>query len=194
MKKIALVIALAIASLGAAQAQNAPAQKQMSFLLGGGLTFGGDKLITVEYENGVDMAVRAGGMIAMYAGIDYRVNDAFSFQATVGYHVDNTSARNADARFERYPLEVLAYYNVSPNWRVGGGARYVSNPKFKTSGALNIGDFAFDNTLGGVLEAEYLMNAHVGIKLRYVHETYESKQIAEKIDGSHVGILANFYF
>jgi hypothetical protein len=194
MKKIALVIALAIASLGAAQAQNTPAQPQMRGVLGGGVTFGGDKLLTVEYENGVEMDLRAGGMIAMYGGIDYRVTDEFSFQATVGYHVDNTTARNADARFDRFPLEVLAYYHVSPTWRVGGGARYVSNPKLKTSGALNIGNFSFDNTIGGVLEAEYLMGSNVGIKLRYVHETYESKQIVEKIDGSHVGILANFYF
>lgn len=194
MKKIALVIALAIASLGAAQAQNAQTQKQLRGVLGAGLTFGGDKLLTVEYENGVEMDLRAGGMIAMYGGIDYRVTDQFSFQATLGYHVDNTTARNADARFDRFPLEVLAYYHVSPNWRIGGGARYVSNPKLKTSGALNIGDFAFDNTIGGVLEAEYLMGSNVGIKLRYVNESFESKQIVEKVDGSHIGILANFYF
>lgn len=194
MKKIALVIALAIASLGTAQAQNTPAQPQMRGVLGGGVTFGGDTLLTVEYENGTEMDLRAGGIVTMYGGIDYRVTDQFSFQATVGYHVNNASARNADARFERFPLEVLAYYHVSPQWRLGGGARYVSNPKLKTSGALNIGDFAFDNTLSGVLEAEYLMSSHVGFKLRYVHETYESKQIAEKIDGKHVGILANFYF
>jgi hypothetical protein len=194
MKKIALVIALAIASLGAAQAQNAQTQKQLRGVVGGGLTFGGDKLLTVEYENGVEMDLRAGGMIAMYGGIDYRVTDQFSFQATLGYHVDNTTARNADARFDRFPLEVLAYYHVSPNWRIGGGARYVSYPKLTTSGALNVGDFTFDNTISGVLEAEYLMGSHVGIKFRYVNEKYESKQIAEKVDGSHIGILANFYF
>lgn len=194
MKKIALIIALATASLNAAQAQDAPAQKQLRFLAGGGVTFGGDKLITVEYDNGIDMDVRAGGMIALHAGIDYRVTDTFSFQATVGYHVDNTSARNADARFERYPLEVLAYYHVSPQWRLGGGARYVSNPKFKTSGDLGDTDYAFDNSLGGVLEAEYLMTPHWGFKLRYVHEKYEAKQLQGKIDGNHVGVLANFYF
>lgn len=194
MKKIALVIALAIASLTSAQAQTqAPARKQLRFLVGTGITFGGDKLMTVEYENGVEMDIRAGGMIAFTAGIDYFVNDKFSFQGTIGYHVDNTSARNADARFERFPIELLAYYHVSPSWRIGGGARYVSNPKLKTDG-LAMGNFSFDNSVGGVLEAEYLMNRHVGFKVRYVMEKYESKFLEKSIDGNHVGIFANYYF
>lgn len=199
MKKIALVIALAITSLNSALAQNAPmqnapAEKQLRFLVGGGLTFGGDKLITVEYENGIDMDVRAGGMIAINAGIDYRVTDTFSFQATVGYHVDNTSASNADARFSRVPMELLAYYHVSPQWRVGGGARYVSKPKFKMSGVIGNDNITFDNTVSGVVEAEYLLGRHAGFKLRYVHEKYKHDWIDGKIDGSHVGILANYYF
>jgi hypothetical protein len=199
MKKAALVLALAIASLNSAHAQaDAPvapvAQKQMRFLAGAGLTVGGDKLMTVKYENGTDMAIRAGGMIALNAGIDYRMTEKFSFQATVGYHVDSTSARNADARFERYPIELLAYYQVSPQWRIGGGVRYVSNPKIKTSGVLNIGDVAFDNTVGGVIEAEYLMNENLGIKMRYVNEKYEGKEVVGKIDGQHVGVFAIFYF
>ena len=194
MKKMALVIALAFASLTSAQAQSeAPAQKQLRFLVGTGLTFGGDKLMTVEYENGVEMDIRAGGMIAFTAGIDYRVNDAFSFQGTIGYHVDNTSARNADARFERFPVELLAYYHVSPSWRIGGGARYVNSPTLKTQG-FGFGDISFDNTVGGVLEAEYLMNRHVGFKLRYVMEKYERKNRVGETDGNHVGIFANYYF
>ena len=194
MKKIALVLALAIASLNLAHAQSVALEPQLRFLLGGGLTFGGDKLITVEYENGVDMDVRAGGMLAFNTGVDYRINDAFSMQATVGYHVDNTSATNADARFTRMPVEVLAYYHLSPQWRVGAGARYVSKPKLKISGVIGNGDVTFDNTMGGVVEAEYLLGQHFGFKLRYVRETYEKKPFSDKIDGSHVGILANYYF
>lgn len=194
MKKIALVIALAIASLNAAHAQDVPAPQPLRFLVGGGLTFGGDKLATMEYTNGVELDVRAGGMIAMNAGVDYRVSDAFSLQATIGYHVDNTSARNADARFTRAPVELLAYFNIDPQWRIGGGARYASNPKLKLSGAIGNGDLTFDDTVSGVVEAEYLLGRHAGFKLRYVHETYKSKEVIGKIDGSHVGILANYYF
>ena len=197
MKKIALVIALATASLSSAQAQDASAQKPMRFLLGGGLTFGGDKLVTAKYDNDVEMDVRAGGMIALNAGIDYRVTDTFAFQATLGYHFDSTSATNADARFTRIPLELLAYYYVSPQWRVGGGVRYVSNPKVSFSErfrSIGAADQAFDNSVGAVLEGEYLLGRHVGIKLRYVHETYEGAAILGKADGSHVGILANYYF
>jgi hypothetical protein len=43
-----------------------------------------------------------------------------------------------------------------------------------------------------VVEAEYFVDPNCGIKLRYVHETFKAR--GREIDGSHVGISANFYF
>jgi hypothetical protein len=173
--------------------QAAPA-KQMHFLLGTGLTFGGDKLATAEYENGGSIDIRAGSMIAVVAGVDYRVTQEFSLQATFGYHFDNASASNGDIRFERFPIEVLAYYQTAPKWRVGAGARYISSPKLKSSGAADIGDFSFDNTVGAVIEAEYMISPKVGIKMRYVNEKYEISGVPGKIDGSHAGVFGIYYF
>lgn len=195
MNKIALVIALALASLNSAQAQTeASAPKQMRFLVGAGLTFGGDKLATASYENGAEIDIRAGSMLAITTGIDYRVTDAFSFQATVGYHVDNAPARNGDIRFQRFPMELLAYGHAGTQWRFGGGVRYVSNPKLSSSGAGYVRDYEFDNTVGAVAEAEYLMTPHIGFKLRYVSERYEVNGRSDKIKGNHVGLMANYYF
>lgn len=192
MKKIALMIALAISSLSAAQAQDATASR-VSYVIGGGLTVGGDKIATVEYTDGSELSVRAGSIFTIYGGVDFRVTDAFSIQSTIGIHGDNASARNGDVRFERMPLELLAYYHVNPQWRIGGGARYVSNAKVKSEGAAYMGNFRFDNALGGVVEAEYMAGAKLGVKIRYVKETYKHPAI-EDVDGSHVGILANIYF
>ena len=193
MKKIALIFALAIASLS----QNAAAQdmgKQLRFTVGAGLTFGGDKLATASYTNGGEIDIRAGSMVALAAGVDYRISPEVSLQATVGFHVDDATASNGDVRFQRYPIELLAYYNVSPQWRIGGGVRYVSNPKLTSSGAAYIGDLTFKNTVSGVLEGEYAMSDSIGIKVRYVQEQFENKYNSHKTDANHVGVFANFYF
>ncbi|MES2322561.1 MAG: outer membrane beta-barrel protein [Pseudomonadota bacterium] len=193
MKKIAFILALAIASLS----QNAAAQdmgKQLRFTLGAGLTFGGDKLATASYVNGGDIDIRAGSMVALTAGVDYRITPEVSLQALVGYHVDNASATNGDVRFQRFPIELLAYYNVAPQWRIGGGVRYVSSPKLSSSGAAYIGNYTFDDTVSGVLETEYAMSNVIGIKVRYVQEEFKHKYSNNKVSGSHAGVFANFYF
>lgn len=193
MKKLALIFALAIATLS----QNAAAQdmgKQLRFTVGAGLTFGGDKLATASYTNGGEIDIRAGSMVALAAGADYRISPEVSLQATVGFHVDDATARNGDVRFQRFPIELLAYYNVSPQWRIGGGARYVSSPKLSSSGAASIGNYTFENAVSGVLEGEYAMSSSIGIKLRYVQEKFERQLDGRKFDANHVGVLANFYF
>ncbi|QNA89181.1 porin family protein [Massilia sp. Dwa41.01b] len=197
MKKLAIALALGLASLGA-QAQTttvetAPA-KSLYFVVGAGLTFGGDKLATAEFENGGEINIHAGSMIALLAGLEYRVSPEFSVQGTVGYHVDNASASNGDIRFERVPVELLAYYHVNEQVRVGGGLRYVTNTALRSSGAGDIGDYDFKNTTSPVAEIEYLVSPQVGIKLRYVNDKFEEKQFGGKVKGDHVGILANFYF
>ena len=49
-------------------------------------------------------------------------------------------------------------------------------------------------TSGGVIEAEYLISRNLGIKMRYVNEKYEGKEVVGKIDGQHVGVFASIYF
>jgi outer membrane protein W len=195
MKKTLLAFALAAASIGVAQAQTAaPAAKPLRFLVGAGLTFGGDKLATAQYTNGGEINIHAGSMVALNAGIDYRINEAFSVQGTVGYHFDNASAENGSIRFERFPFELLGYYNVSPQWRVGGGVRYASNAKLSSSGVADFGDYEFDSTVSGVVEGEYMFGPKVGVKVRYVNEKFQAKIGGARIDGSHIGLLANYYF
>lgn len=195
MKKTLLALALAAASVGVAQAQTeAPVAKPLRFLVGGGLTFGGDKLATAKYTNGGEINIHAGSMVAVNVGIDYRIAEAFSVQGTVGYHFDNASGTNGNIRFDRFPVELLGYYNVMPQWRVGGGVRYVTNAKLSSSGVAYFGDYGFDNTFGAVVEGEYMFGPKVGMKIRYVNEKYQPKMGGDKLDGSHIGILANYYF
>jgi len=204
MKKIAFALSLALASL-AAQAQTAaPAAapavqyepvgaKPLRFVLGIGATFGGDKLATAYYEDGDEINLRAGESVALLAGADYRINQDFSVQGSVAYHVDRANARNGDMRFERIPFELLGYYHVNDKVRVGGGLRYVTGVEFRSSGAGDIGDYKFKNTTSAVAELEYLFSPRMGLKLRYVNDEFKEKTFGGKVKGDHVGIFANFY-
>jgi len=164
------------------------------FLMGMGLTFGGKTLATVHFTNGDSENVKSGGLVHLYAGYEYRLASRFSVQATIGYHVDNVSARNGDLKFSRYPLEVLGHFGITDNVRIGGGVRYVMNPEISSSGAASIGDYEFDDTTGAVIEAEYLITPHVGVKLRGVSEKYKMKGSSTSVRGDHGGIYASYYF
>ena len=213
MKKTSLAIALAFASMGAAQAQDMsnatygnpapvpvqadpaqPAPSKARFFVGMGFTGGGEKIATVEYTDGDDGDVTFGSLIQMGGGVDYRINQDLSLQASIHTHISSEGADNGAIRFTRMPIELLGYYNVTPQWRLGVGARYVSSAKIKSRGVANIGNFSFDNTVGAIVEAEYALGERVGIKLRYVSEKYQLEGSSEKLSGNHVGIFGNFYF
>jgi opacity protein-like surface antigen len=200
MNNIALAFALALASsLGAAQAQTwVPVQdfatKPLRFVVGAGVTYGGEKIITAQYSDGDKVDIDGGGTVALLAGVDYRVNPQFSVQGTVGYHVDNAAGSNGDIRFERVPLELLGYYHVNDKVRVGGGLRYVTGTALRTSGVADIGDYEFKDTTSPVAEIEYLYSPRLGFKLRYVNDKFKAEDFDGTIKGDHIGALVNFYF
>ena len=171
-------------------------------LVGLALTGGGDKLASVEYDHGGSRDITAGGLVYVYGGVEYHQKGSpFGFQATVGYHFDNTSASNGDQRFQRWPIEAIALFNVAPKFRVGVGARYATSAKVTSDGAGYVGNADFKSQLGGVVLGEWLITPSMGLQLRYVSEKYKVKvndgegDVTEQnIDGSHGGIGFNYYF
>jgi hypothetical protein len=166
-------------------------------LIGLGATFGGSTLANVQYVNGSSCNIHAGGLGDVYGGVDFR-RQAFSLQATAGYHFDSCSGDNGSIRFARYPVELLAYYGFGQHWRAGGGARFVMDPHISGSGVAGGADVKFRSTTGGVIEGEYLLSGagwvQFGFKLRYVLEHYQPQSGGGSLNGNHVGILANAYF
>ena len=199
MKKFALAFALAIASIGAAQAQAIVpvedlASKPLRFVFGAGLTLGGDKIATAYYDDDTELNIKGGDSIQLMVGADYRFNPQFSVQGTIGYHVDQSRARNGHMRFDRVPLELLGYYHVSEKVRVGGGLRYVTSVSFSSSGASDVGDFDFTDSTGAVAEIEYAYSPRVGFRLRYANDKFEEKISRIPVKGDHVGLFVNVYF
>ena len=199
INKTCFAFAVLLATTGAAQAQASSTNTvmipaPMRVMLGFNAVGGGDDLVSAKRTDGKTDTIKAGEGIAFYAGVDYRVAPAFSLQASLGYHTNRISADNGKLEFTRIPAELLAFYHINENWRVGGGLRYVSKPTLKGSGVASMRDVEFDNTTSGVVEAEYLMGQHWGFQARYVHERLKLDGYRGDINADQAGLGVRYYF
>lgn len=174
----------------------------LRFMMTGGITAGGDKIDEVHYTNGDSQNVRAGGNFYLGAGAIWQPSPdtPFTLQATINYHHGGVFASNGSADFERWPLELMAFYRPVENVRFGAGVRYVMSPKYSYN--VDGGDSysaSFKNTLGSVIEVDYMFGDNALVGLRYVNEKYELKQSypgedTPKVNGSHVGLVGSYIF
>jgi hypothetical protein len=192
MKKLFIAGAIALATIGSAQAQDQTLGRTVRAFIGAGLTGGGDSLATVVFTNGTTEDVRAGQLVHLYGGVEFRLAPLFTVQTSLGYHVDDTSRfSNGSLRFSRVPVELLAHYQIDNRVRLGGGARFVNNAKLEGHGVLSGNRIDFDSTVGAVIEGEYLVTPSIGLKLRYVNEKYKTGGVS--VDGSHGGFYFTWY-
>jgi hypothetical protein len=195
MKKFAIAKFVIGSALAAASlCSHAEDLRPLHFVLGTGITGGGEKLATVTYTNGDTQDIRSGGLVHYFAGVDVRAAPFLSVQATVGYHVDTSSgASNGSVRFTRVPVEVLGYFHVNDAIRLGGGVRLINSPELRGRGVASNVNESFDNSVGVVLEGEYKFTNWFGVKLRAVSESYRAKSTGIKANGDHAGVYAAFY-
>jgi hypothetical protein len=192
---LSTVLGLTLGFTGAVSAQDYGNQSRpFRFFIGLGLTGGGDEVASVQYTNGSTQTLHGGGFVHLNAGVEYRFAQRFSGSLGLGYHVDDSTASNGSVKFGRYPLEVLGHFYVFDRFRVGGGVRFVSGAQITSSGAAGGGTVKLRPTTGAVIEGEYLFSSRTGLKLRYVNETYRYETFNDKVNGSHVGVIGNFYF
>jgi outer membrane protein W len=173
---------------------SAPSQQPLRFFIGTGLTFGGDKLAGTQPVNGYSYKVTAGGTVQLHAGVSYMFTDKFAGSLAAGYHFSTVDASDGTATFDRYPVEILGHYTVTPNVRIGAGVRLISSAKLRGDGAGASLDTNYSSTTGAVLEGEYMIGDRFGIKLRFVNEKYKASGTQNKVDGNHAGLMFNYYF
>jgi hypothetical protein len=161
-------------------------------LVGLGLTAGGDRLVEAAYTDGTSAKITAGGLVQIYAGFEARF-ELMTAQINVGYHFERANASNGNLTYERYPVEILAHYKLTPQWRIGGGVRRISEAKLNGSGVVNNADIKLGASTGPVLEAEYLFSANSGLKARVVKDRY-TLSTGKEVDGSHFGLMWTYYF
>lgn len=200
----AFVISLSLPLVGQAQENESPAtsvqevepvSSPYSFLVGAGLTAGGDNLLKVWYEDGSSDKIYAGGLLDLKLGMTYQTEGSnFGLQSTVGYFFDSVDAENADGSFSRIPLELLAFYTHKKH-RFATGISYHTSVNFEFKGLGEDVDVDFDPATGVVLEYAYQATPKVSFALRGVSIEYTPKSNGgEDVDGSHAGLYGYLHF
>lgn len=164
--------------------------------LAGGLTFGGDDLIEVQFSNSSNETLEAGGLIDLKAGLIYDMPESpWSLQGSIGYHFDSIDAENGDASINRYPLELLGFYNTEKH-RFGGGLSYHMSPEFEVDLLGMNGTVEFDDAVGLALEYGFKVNQNCILALRGVFIDYEVSDLpgAESISANHAGAYVYLVF
>ena len=193
MKKVFLIAILALGVVGRAQA--AGTDSPFNFMLVNGLTYGGDTLINMPSNYGPHDTFKAGGLVQISVGGEYRLTDTITLQNTVGLRINEARGiANGSARFTNVPVDMLGLYSITPNIRVGGGLELVGRPELKGSGAASGLSQNYDSTSGVIVKSEYLFTPNMGLELRFVSEKFKPSNGGANVDGSHVGLMFNYYF
>lgn len=206
IKLIAMSIFLFGFSVAVAATSEAENDFQIKWFAGLGLTQGGDELAEAEvyyYDDWHDEDIRAGELVTITAGaVIYLPMPSLSIQASIGYHADEIGSYDDDIKFDRYPLELIPFYNFN-NHRLGAGLSYHISPE------LDLDDLGgpgvdFDDALGWLIEYDYSFSgwkkSGVVLGLRYLWIDYDVDEIAGistsgmDVEGDHVGIHINYIF
>jgi len=178
-------------------------QPGLHFVLGGGLTYGGDKVGSVLFTSTGLGEVKAGSLIQVGLGALYQFEAVpLAVMITKNHHSDNamTFLGKQSIAFDRPVVEVLAYYNARDNIRYGGGVRIIDSATLESTmwGKTEVAHY--HPTTGVVGEIGYGVSPELWINFRVVSESYRMKDFASNgvaissisnepvVDGSHVGI------
>ena len=172
MKKVILFFVLTTimecAFTGTSNAQGSG--QKLSFSLGGGLDFGGDKVAEVYFTNGADQSVNAGQGGSVFAALDYALNKSFRIRTLAGFKYVTTAANNANIRLTRFPLQISGIVNLDKNWWLSAGLATQQGIRFKGDGFL---DDLNLTTKGG---------ATVGLGYNSVYLTYVGMKYKDNLD------------
>jgi hypothetical protein len=170
-----------------------------------GMDFGGDSMVKAYFTNGNSAEINANEGLLLAGGVSI-TNDArnFALDTTLGWKSASIDASNQDYEFNRYPLDVLAFYNIPLgkknkfNLRIGGGLTYVMNPKFSASGSIENGAINFENATGvvGQVDTVIKFKGRMGINagLRLTNVEYRVKGVTGSVNGSGAGLFVAWLF
>ena len=137
-----------------------------------GYDVGGDSVVDVV---GKSIDANKGAFVGLGASIlkdskDIEVEISFS------YKFSRVAAQDADIDWTVLPLDALVFYRL-PNFRLGGGLTYRLSPTLKGSKAASGLNAKYDNALGFVLQADYVLDNRFTIGLRYTSVDYKLNSI-----------------
>ena len=141
-----------------------------------GADVGGDTLVTVTFVSGDRESIKANEGFYFGGGASI-LNDAKTLEGhlSLAYKFNSITASNGDVDWTMMPAEALLFYRL-PQWRLGGGLTYHINPKLDGSGVIGGLNLKFDDALGIVLQADYLIGQNMAAGVRYTNVKYEEKR------------------
>ena len=200
---------LAVPTLALLMLASAPAaaqQHERNWLFRVAFESGGDELFEGRLDNGDDVDISAGGLVAVELGLRRQwlasLRPEWESELSVGYKADSVEARNGNLGFRRFTLNALQHYRVSERVRLGAGVTYHLGVEFEADAAdvPGIGEFTREGegALGALLAADYAFNDRVDLGLRatlidYDFEADESGGAAT-VDGDSVGLYLTLRF
>jgi hypothetical protein len=169
-----------------------------------GMGFGSTPLEEGYYANdGSTWELSSGNGLKYALGADYRIAEKVTLQATIGKERSTVPANDADLKFSRTPIELMGFFDVSKDIRLGLGLRKSIDAKVQASGAgigfPSVGKW--DSSVGGVLEAQYIFASttrldggpgQFGTNLRFVNETFTKGAVTKKADHFELGLFLNY--
>ena len=170
----------------------------------GGLAMGGNSIVSGSYTDNTTWDIRAGAGAIFAIGGEFQLTYQWSIQATKGYQREKTNATDAEVKLTRAPQEVLVFYEVAPQWKLGAGLRQDKNigmTWYKDGGSS--GSTKFEDTNGTVLEAQYLFtprdkksqrSLQAGLSLRVVRQDLKNNDWQKTYNANQVGLSVFFYY
>jgi hypothetical protein len=192
MKKNLIIGAIALLAASSAFAQTASYGRPFKGVVGAGLAMGGQDYTSGKSLDGTESKSRAGDGIVLFAGAEYRIDQDIAVQLTYGYSSDRTNTDSESTKIIRRPVELLVYGYKNEQWRFGAGPRVIRKPTLTTTTLTGRTVTKYENSVGGVIEVEYLANKRLGFKARLINDTYKAPRTEDR-NGSHFEILGSFY-
>lgn len=168
-------------------------------VLTGEIAFGGDDMVVVS--GGEDL--QAGQLLNLGIGYDFDLNAAKTLRLRTGinYKFDSVDASNGEADFDRWPLDVLLISRQG-NFSLGAGITYHLSPSYEASVNGVSTSIDFDDSLGFLLQAGYLMSERLEIGARFTLIDYETDRpivsiggtLTNKVEGDSVGVYLSTGF
>ena len=158
--------------------------------IGAGISFGGEDLLTIEYENGSDQTLSSGDGLFFEGGIDAQIQESIFVRGAIGYHWTSTNAENGEAKFDKYTYEGTLY----KTWEQHGiGIGLSHHRAVELSCDIdNVCDATiyFDHATGPHIEYNYRSSTSgpsaYTWSIRYTDIEYTINNTPSKVDGSQI--------
>ncbi len=179
-----------------AVAPGAPQERPYTLIAGMGFDRGGEDLLTVGLSDGSTQTLRANEGFYFEAGVAFlklRLEKVtLETATTIGVKGWNVGADNGSMNYLAFPLELverLAFEQV----RFGAGLSFLLAPKLSSSGVLAGNDVDLKNSLGLVLQAEWIGTRVPGrmgyfIGARFVWQKLEGEHGTAAVDANALGV------